>query len=61
MSGCKDFYHEVATEEKPWTHLNFGDRSGQDFCFGIVSDRSGRPQPGVFEGAIEKLNRMLKN
>lgn len=52
------FTHGVTTEQKPWTHLNFGDRQGMDFSFGIISDRTGRPEPGVFEGAIEKFNRM---
>ena len=52
------FTHSVTTEQKPWTHLNFGDRQGMDFSFGIISDRTGRPTPGVFEGAIEKFNRM---
>ena len=54
----KLFTHGVDTEKKPWTHLNFGDRPGMDFSFGIISDRTGRPTPGVFEGAIEKFNRM---
>ena len=59
MSNILKFRHDVTTEKKPWTHLNFGDRGdGMDFCFGIVSDRTGRPTPGVFEGAIEKFNRM---
>ena len=49
------FTHSVTTEKKPWTHLNFGDRGGKDFSFGIISDRTGRPTPGVFEGAIEKI------
>ena len=52
------FTHSVTTEKKPWTHLNFGDRQGMDFTFGIISDRTGRPTPGVFEGAIEKFNRL---
>ena len=53
-----NFIHGVTTEKKPWTHLNFGDRGGMDFSFGIISDRTGRATPGVFEGAIEKFNRM---
>lgn len=53
------FRHSVATEKKPWTHLDFGDRAGgNDFCFGIISDRTGRPRPGVFEKAITTMNRM---
>lgn len=59
MEKIGNFSHEVATVQKPWTHLNFGDRGdGLDFCFGIVADRTGRARPGVFEGAIDKLNRM---
>lgn len=53
------FQHGVKTRKKPWTHLNFGDRgNGLDFTFGIVSDRTGRVRPGVFEKAIAILNRM---
>ena len=54
-----DFFHEVTTERKPWTHLNFGDRGGgADFCFGVMGDRTGRPMEGVFEHAIGIFNRM---
>lgn len=53
------FQHNVTTEKKPWTHNNFGDRgNGMDFSFAIVADRSGRPRDGVFESAIDKLNKM---
>lgn len=41
------------------THLNLGDRvRGHYFSFGIVSDRAGRPLTGVFEKAIEQMNRL---
>ena len=53
-----NFSHSVTTEKKPWTHLDFGDRQGMDFSFGIISDRTGRPTPGIFEGAIKTFNRM---
>ena len=53
-----DFQHEVTTEKKPWTHLDFGDRGGEDFCFAIMSDRSGRPRPGVFENTILTMNKL---
>ena len=56
MNDC--FSHSVTTEKKPWTHLDFGDRQGMDFSFGIISDRTGRPTPGIFEGAIQTFNRM---
>ena len=59
MEKIGNFQHDVKTEIKPWTHLNFGNRGeGEDFCFGIVSDRAGRPRPGVFEGALQIFNRM---
>lgn len=52
------FSHSVTTEKKPWTHLDFGDRQGMDFSFGIIADRTGRPTSGIFEGAIRTFNRM---
>lgn len=59
MAESSFFQHDVATEKKPWTHLDFGSRGdGEDFSFGIVSDRTGRPRPGVFENAIATFNRM---
>ncbi len=42
---------------KPWNHLNFADRD-QEFRFAIVSDRTGSAQPGVFEGAMDRLNML---
>ena len=44
-------------EATPWTHLNFKDQS-RDFNFAIVSDNSGGRRPGVFEDAIQKLNKL---
>lgn len=55
----QEFKHSVTTEKKPWTHINFDNRClGDDFTFGIISDRTGRPTPGIFEKAIETMNRM---
>ncbi|WP_282124427.1 metallophosphoesterase family protein [Algibacter mikhailovii] len=45
------------TEANPWTHLNFKDQT-KDFNFAIVSDNSGGRRPGVFEDAIQKLNKL---
>ena len=52
------FITDVTTEKKPWTHLDFGSCDGDDFNFAILSDRSGRPQPGIFEDAVKKVNMM---
>ena len=52
------FITDVTTEKKPWTHLDFGSCDGDDFNFAIFSDRSGRPQPGIYEDAIRKVNMM---
>lgn len=45
------------TEASPWTHLHFKDQT-KDFNFAIVSDNSGGRRPGVFEDAIQKLNKL---
>ena len=51
--------HSVKTLLKPWTHLNFPENTGNDYHFAIVSDRAGRPRAGVFENAIDKINKMM--
>ena len=63
-SGCQqfdsaaeraDFSHDVETEAKPWTHLEF-QNNPEEFQFAILSDRTGGHRAGVFPMAIEKLN-----
>lgn len=49
------FSHEVETEEKPWTHLDFHN-DPEHFQFVIVADRTGGARPGIFPMAMEKLN-----
>ena len=49
------FTHEVETEKKPWTNLDFHN-DPEHFQFVIVSDRTGGHRPGVFPSAMEKLN-----
>jgi len=53
-----DFTHDVTTEKKPWTHTNFRENGSGDFHFAIIGDRSGRPEPGVFEKALAKANQL---
>src|SRR5262245_46401280 len=50
---------EVAIESEernPWTHLRFPD--AHTFHFAVVADRTGGPRAGVFEKAVEQLNRL---
>ena len=57
MNKKGDFTHDVKTKAKPWTHLDFcGGEDSEDFNFAIVGDRSGRPEPGIFEETVEKVN-----
>jgi len=41
----------------PWTNTNFKNHS-TDFNFAIVSDRSGGHRSGIFEDAINKINKL---
>lgn len=52
------FSHDVTTEAKPWTHLEF-QNDPDNFQFAVVSDRTGSPRDGVWEDAIKKLNWMM--
>ena len=57
MNKKGDFTHDVKTKAKPWTHIDFcGGEDSEDFNFAIVGDRSGRPEPGIFEETVEKVN-----
>ncbi len=42
-------------DRNPWNHLNFKNES-EIFRFAVVSDRTAIPTPGVFAGAITKIN-----
>jgi len=52
------FTHDVVTEAKPWTHLDF-QNDPDNFQFAVVSDRTGGPREGVWEDAVKKLNWMM--
>ena len=56
VENVADFCHDLTTEKKPWTHLNFLAGAGDNFNFAIIGDRSGRPEYGVSEEAIAKIN-----
>ncbi len=49
------FEHDVATDAKPWTHMNFRNDPAA-FQFVIVADNTGGARPGVFASAVKKLN-----
>lgn len=51
------FKHSIATDKKPWTHLDFKN-DPENFQFAIVTDNTGGMRPGVFESAVAKLNLM---
>lgn len=48
---------DVSNEVVPWTSLEPVD-SQQDFHFVVVTDRTGNHRPGVFSGAMPKVNLM---
>ena len=58
MNKKLDFMHNIKSEAKPWTHLNFRGGDGDDFSFAVIGDRSGRPQADYFEQSIKKANML---
>jgi len=52
------FESNVATELKPWTHLNFYN-DPKNFQFAIISDRAGGVRPGVFLDGVKKINLLM--
>ncbi|MDF1862146.1 MAG: sugar-binding protein [Verrucomicrobiales bacterium] len=53
----KDFSHSVTTDRKPWSKREFRN-DPNDFQFAIVTDRTGGMRPGIFSGAVSKINEM---
>lgn len=49
--------HSVIADDVPRTHQPFGGQP-DEVKFIVVSDRTGAPQPGVFEDAIAKVNQL---
>lgn len=58
FEGINEFSTDVTTEKTPWTHLEFTQGAGDNFNFAIVGDRTGRPDYGLFEKAIDQLNML---
>jgi hypothetical protein len=58
QSKTEYFESDVATEIKPWTHLDFYN-DPKNFQFAILSDRAGGVRPGVFLDGVEKLNLLM--
>ncbi len=52
------FRSDVATVQKPWTHLGFQNHP-DDFQFAIIADNTGGWRAGVFENAVGKLNQLM--
>jgi hypothetical protein len=55
IHGCsKDFHSEVSelSGSKPWTNLNF---NSPIMRFAVLADRTNNARPGIFEGAIGKV------
>ena len=59
LSGCdcdpKVLAIEAVAGPNPWTHLQLNNNP-DNFHFAIVSDRTSRHRPGIFESAVSKLN-----
>lgn len=52
------FKSDVASDVKPWTHLDFYD-DPMHFKFAILSDRAGGVRPGVFADGVRKVNLLM--
>lgn len=59
LHGCtsptNDFNLQESADANPWTHLS-ANNNPDNFQFAIMSDRTGGNRPGIFAGAIEKVN-----
>jgi len=49
-----DFHASVTGPAAPWNHLRFADEA--QWHFAVLADRTGGERPGVFEGAVARLN-----
>jgi len=50
-----EFQHEIAGEQRSWTHENF-DSADDKFTFAVFSDLTGGEREGVFATAVAQLN-----
>ena len=56
LTGCNVLQtHEKGNNTGAWTQKPFKDNP-DNFQFAVVADRTGKMRPGVFEGAVSKLN-----
>lgn len=58
IQGCatnEAFQTDAAGPPWPWTHLRFKNNP-EDFQFAVISDRTGRMRPGIFEEGVKKTN-----
>ena len=51
------FIHDIHTDPKPWNSELF-EEGEEDFNFGIISDLTGGEREGVFNVAVEQINRI---
>src|SRR5690554_3775962 len=51
------FVHEIKTEKRPWTNTNF-QNDENNFSFAVVADRTNGHRKGIFEKAIDRLNKL---
>lgn len=54
-AGSRDVVIDIGEHANPWTHLQFNNNPAH-FQFIIVADRYGGCRPGIFAGAIDKIN-----
>ncbi len=65
LSGCESkqpiqpsFVHDLNNNEaKPWTNETF-EESEDDFTFAIISDLNGGERDGIYNVAVEQINRL---
>jgi len=64
ISGCNSnisrtikFEHDVSEGQKPWTSEEF-EIGEKDFTFGIISDLTGGERKGIFNVAVQQMNRL---
>jgi len=51
------FEHDILNGPKPWTGENF-ELEEEDFTFAIISDLTGGERKGIFNVAVEQINRL---
>ena len=64
LSGCNspeqgvtNFEHDIASGPKPWNGEVF-EQTEEDFTFAFISDLTGGERDGIFNVAVEQINRI---